>query len=64
MKERWKERWRDIITVRITVKLVEAVNMEGIDAADRCTEQGKGHRGLKGKESKAEHQIEAVIIFK
>lgn len=28
------------------------------------TEQGKGHRGLKGKESKAEHQIEAVIIFK
>lgn len=49
-----EERWKEMITVRITVKLLGAIRF-GIDATDRWMKtQGKGRRNGRGR--KTEHQ--------
>lgn len=57
-----KERWKEMITVRITVKLLEAIKF-GLDAADGWLKtRGKVKRNGREKEGRASER--AVRIFK
>lgn len=56
-----EERWKEMITVRITVKLLGAIKF-GIDAADRWLKTwGKARRNGRGEEGRASER--AVKIF-